>query len=76
MIGASSNVRRFRCGGSVSTAYQAVLRAQVSEGDAVIVVGAGGVGGFVVQIASALGARVAACDIIPERLQLIAAHGA
>jgi 6-hydroxycyclohex-1-ene-1-carbonyl-CoA dehydrogenase len=34
------------------------------------------VGGFVVQIASALGARVLACDIIEERLKLISAHGA
>ncbi|MDM7994206.1 MAG: 6-hydroxycyclohex-1-ene-1-carbonyl-CoA dehydrogenase [Acidobacteriota bacterium] len=76
-IGASSNVPALSVvADAVSTAYQAVLRAQVSEGDAVIVVGAGGVGGFVVQIASALGARVAACDIISERLQLIAAHGA
>jgi 6-hydroxycyclohex-1-ene-1-carbonyl-CoA dehydrogenase len=61
---------------AVSTAYQAILRANLAAGDAAVVVGAGGVGSFVVQIASALGARVVACDIIPERLKLIAAYGA
>ncbi|HTY64765.1 MAG TPA: 6-hydroxycyclohex-1-ene-1-carbonyl-CoA dehydrogenase [Acidobacteriota bacterium] len=61
---------------AVSTAYQAILRANIAAGDAVIVVGAGGVGGFVVQIASALGARVVACDIIEDRLKLIAQYGA
>ena len=61
---------------AVSTAYQAILRANVVAGDAVIVVGAGGVGGFVVQIANALGARVVACDIIEDRLKLIGQYGA
>lgn len=61
---------------AVSTAYQAILRAGVTEGDAVVVVGSGGVGSFVVQTAKALGARVLACDIIEERLKLIAGFGA
>lgn len=61
---------------AVSTAYQAVLRAGLAAGDIAIVVGAGGVGGFVAQIAHALGARVIACDIMPDRLKLIAQHGA
>ena len=72
-IGASSNVAALSVvADAVSTAYQAILRANVAAGDAVIVIGAGGVGGFVVQIANALGARVVACDIIEERLKLIA----
>ncbi len=76
-IGASSNVAALSVvADAVSTAYQAILRANVAAGDAVIVVGAGGVGSFVVQIASALGARVVACDIIEERLKLIAGYGA
>jgi 6-hydroxycyclohex-1-ene-1-carbonyl-CoA dehydrogenase len=76
-IGASSNVAALSVvADAVSTAYQAILRAAVAEGDAVIVVGSGGVGSFVVQIASALGARVVACDIIEERLKLIANYGA
>jgi 6-hydroxycyclohex-1-ene-1-carbonyl-CoA dehydrogenase len=76
-IGASSNIAALSVvADAVSTAYQAILRANVAAGDAVIVVGAGGVGSFVVQIASALGARVVACDIIEERLKLIAGYGA
>jgi len=61
---------------AVSTAYRAVERSELRAGDAAFVIGAGGVGGFVVQIAHALGARVAACDVAGERLSLIAAHGA
>ncbi len=61
---------------AVSTAYQAILRADLKAGDAAIVVGAGGVGGFLLQIASALGARTIACDVAPERLESAAAYGA
>ncbi len=61
---------------AVSTAYQAILRADLAEGDAAIVVGSGGVGSFVVQIANALGARVIALDIMADRLKLIAQYGA
>ncbi len=61
---------------AVSTAYQAILRANVNEGDAVFVVGAGGVGSFLTQIARALGARVIACDVSPERLESAGNHGA
>jgi 6-hydroxycyclohex-1-ene-1-carbonyl-CoA dehydrogenase len=61
---------------AVSTAYQAVRRAGLAEGDAAFVVGAGGVGGFVAQIAHALGARVAVCDVQPARLAALAGRGA
>jgi 6-hydroxycyclohex-1-ene-1-carbonyl-CoA dehydrogenase len=61
---------------AVSTAYQAVRRAELRPGDAAMVVGAGGVGSFVVQIARALGGRVIACDVRRDRLDLVAAHGA
>ncbi len=61
---------------AVSTAYQAVRRAEVDPGDAVVVVGAGGVGGFVAQISRALGARVLALDTRTARLALAARHGA
>jgi 6-hydroxycyclohex-1-ene-1-carbonyl-CoA dehydrogenase len=61
---------------AVSTAYQAILRANLTAGDVAIVIGAGGVGGFLVQIANAMGARVIACDIIADRLKLIAEYGA
>jgi 6-hydroxycyclohex-1-ene-1-carbonyl-CoA dehydrogenase len=61
---------------AVSTAYQAVRRSALEPGDFAVVVGAGGVGGFVVQVASALGARVLALDVRAERLDLVGAHGA
>lgn len=61
---------------AVSTAFEAVRRAAVEPGAFAVFVGAGGVGGFGVQVARALGARVLAIDVDPERLALVAAHGA
>ncbi|HTM18963.1 MAG TPA: 6-hydroxycyclohex-1-ene-1-carbonyl-CoA dehydrogenase [Kofleriaceae bacterium] len=61
---------------AITTPYQAILRSGLQEGDVAVFVGAGGVGGFGVQIARALGARVVAIDVDPERLALMAAHGA
>jgi 6-hydroxycyclohex-1-ene-1-carbonyl-CoA dehydrogenase len=61
---------------AVSTAYQAVRRSGLQAGDVAAVVGAGGVGGFTVQIAAALGAHVFALDVRRERLDLAARHGA
>lgn len=62
---------------AVSTAWQAVARADVQAGDVVFVVGAGGgVGGYVSQIAHARGARVIACDVDAARLAAVAELGA
>ncbi len=61
---------------AVTTPYQALIRANVSRDDPVIVVGTGGVGIYGVQIASVLGARVLAVDIDPARLEQSLAHGA
>lgn len=61
---------------AVTTPYEAMHRAAVSEGDLVIVVGAGGIGGFGVQIAAATGAVVVAIDVDDERLEMAATHGA
>ena len=61
---------------AVSTAYQAALRANLEEGDAAIVIGAGGVGGYLAQIARALNARVIACDIDDARLAGLSQFGA
>jgi 6-hydroxycyclohex-1-ene-1-carbonyl-CoA dehydrogenase len=60
---------------AVTTPYQAMLRANVKEGDFVVVIGLGGVGGFAVQIASALGAQVVGFDINEKRLEMLADHG-
>ncbi|HEX6202116.1 MAG TPA: 6-hydroxycyclohex-1-ene-1-carbonyl-CoA dehydrogenase [Thermoanaerobaculia bacterium] len=53
---------------AVSTAFQAVRRSGLAAGDAAVVVGAGGVGGFVAQIARAHGAAVAVLDVDAGRL--------
>ena len=54
---------------AVTTPYQAIERAAVGARDVVIVIGAGGIGTFALQIARARGARVAAIDIDPSKLE-------
>jgi 6-hydroxycyclohex-1-ene-1-carbonyl-CoA dehydrogenase len=61
---------------AVSTPYQAILRSGLEESDLAVFVGAGGVGGFGVQIASAFGAHVVAVDVDQHRLSTIADFGA
>ncbi|MBI2378242.1 MAG: 6-hydroxycyclohex-1-ene-1-carbonyl-CoA dehydrogenase [Deltaproteobacteria bacterium] len=61
---------------AVATAYQAIVRAGMRQGDLAIFVGAGGVGGFGVQIARALGAHAVAIDVDDERLSKISERGA
>jgi 6-hydroxycyclohex-1-ene-1-carbonyl-CoA dehydrogenase len=61
---------------AVSTAQQAIFRAGLGEGDVAFVVGSGGVGAFVAQIARAKGAHVIAFDVEEKRLQLVRDHGA
>ena len=61
---------------AVTTPYEAIRRAGLSADDVAVVVGAGGLGGFAVQIAAALGAAVAAIDIDAARLELASRYGA
>jgi 6-hydroxycyclohex-1-ene-1-carbonyl-CoA dehydrogenase len=61
---------------AVTTPYQAVLRSGLAARDLAIVIGAGGVGGYAVQIAAASGARVVALDVDDDKLAVIARHGA
>lgn len=61
---------------AVSTPFQAILKSGLAAGDLAIFVGIGGVGGFGVQIAAALGVSVVAIDVDDERLDRIARHGA
>jgi 6-hydroxycyclohex-1-ene-1-carbonyl-CoA dehydrogenase len=61
---------------AVSTPYQAVVQAGVKPGTLCVVVGVGGVGGYCVQIAAALGGTVVALDIDAAKLAAIAEHGA
>jgi 6-hydroxycyclohex-1-ene-1-carbonyl-CoA dehydrogenase len=50
---------------AVTTPYQAIRRARLEAGQVAIVVGAGGVGGFLVELALAVGAWVVAVDVSP-----------
>jgi 6-hydroxycyclohex-1-ene-1-carbonyl-CoA dehydrogenase len=61
---------------AVTTPYQAVKQAGVGRGDLVIVNGVGGVGGYAVQIANALGGSVVAVDVQQGKLDAIAQQGA
>lgn len=61
---------------AVSTPHQAILRSGLSTGDVAVFVGAGGVGGFGVQLAAARGAHVVAIDTDGERLTRLQEFGA
>jgi 6-hydroxycyclohex-1-ene-1-carbonyl-CoA dehydrogenase len=61
---------------AVTTPYQAVVQAGVEPGDLVIVIGVGGVGGYAVQVAAAMGGTVIAIDVNDEKLAQIAPYGA
>ena len=61
---------------AVTTPLEAIRRAGLSADDVAVFVGVGGVGGFGVQIAAALGAAVVAIDVDRSRLELALAHGA
>jgi 6-hydroxycyclohex-1-ene-1-carbonyl-CoA dehydrogenase len=61
---------------AVTTPYQAVVQAGVGPGTLCVVVGAGGVGGYCVQIAAALGGTVVALDIDARKLDAVAGYGA
>jgi 6-hydroxycyclohex-1-ene-1-carbonyl-CoA dehydrogenase len=57
---------------AVTTPYQAVVQAGVSNGDLVVVNGIGGVGGYCAQMAKAFGGTVVAIDVSQPKLDAIA----
>jgi len=61
---------------ALTTPYQAAVQAGVGPGDLVIVNGVGGVGGYAVQVAAALGATVVAIDVVPDKLAALDGYGA
>lgn len=61
---------------AVSTPYQAIHHSGLSAGDLAVFVGAGGIGGFGIQIAAAAGAIVVAIDVDADRLGAMSRHGA
>jgi 6-hydroxycyclohex-1-ene-1-carbonyl-CoA dehydrogenase len=61
---------------AISTPWQAIQRSGLAAGDVAVFVGVGGVGGFGVQLAAALGARAVALDVDAARLAAVREHGA
>ena len=61
---------------AVTTPYQAAVQAGVTPGSLAVVVGVGGIGGYAVQVADAMGAAVVAVDVDDARLEAISEHGA
>lgn len=54
---------------AITTPFHALGEAGVMAGSLVVVVGAGGIGGFAVQIAAAIGAHVVAVDVDSRRIE-------
>ena len=61
---------------AVSTPWQAIRRSGLGKGDLAVFVGVGGVGGFGVQLAAAVGAHAVALDVDAARLASMREHGA
>ncbi len=61
---------------ALTTPYQAAIQAGIGPGDLVVVNGVGGVGGYAVQVAAALGATVVAIDVVAAKLKAIEDCGA
>lgn len=61
---------------AVTTPFQAVKNSGLLPGDLAVFIGVGGIGGFGVQVAKALGATVVAIDIDDRKLESVAAYGA
>ncbi len=63
---------------AVTSPYQAAMKAELKAGDLTIVIGTGGgLGSYMTQICSALGAKeVVGIDIVPEKLERALKYGA
>ena len=61
---------------ALTTPYQAAVQAGIGKGNLVVVNGVGGVGGYAVQVAAALGATVVAIDVVAAKLELVKQYGA
>ncbi len=61
---------------AVTTPLNAIEQSGLSEGQVAVIVGAGGIGAFAVQIAKSYGAHVVALDIHDDRLALMSDNGA
>jgi len=60
---------------AISTPWQALVRADVSEGDVCIIIGCGGVGGYCAQLSDSLGANVIGIDVNEQKLEMMGSLG-
>ncbi|MGD8413956.1 MAG: 6-hydroxycyclohex-1-ene-1-carbonyl-CoA dehydrogenase [Candidatus Latescibacterota bacterium] len=61
---------------AVTTPYQSMMRSGLESGDLAVVIGVGGLGTYMVQLAKAKGASVIALDVDDNKLKNAAAMGA
>ncbi len=61
---------------ALTTPLQAIARAKLASGEVAVVVGAGGVGGFLIELAAAVGAHPVAVDVSPLARERALARGA
>lgn len=61
---------------AVTTPYQSLKRSGLKKGELAVVIGAGGIGSYMVQHAKNIGARVVAIDIDDQKLKKAVALGA
>lgn len=61
---------------AVTTPYQVIKKSELKEGDAVIIIGVGGIGIYGVLLAKISGAKVIALDINDTKLQIAEQNGA
>ncbi len=78
MFGQSGVTLRELCAiaDAITTPFQSIRQSGLAEGDVAVFVGAGGVGGFGVQIARSLGAHVVVIDIDDKKLETFRNFGA
>ncbi len=61
---------------AVTTPLQAIKNAGLVSGDVAIFIGAGGVGGYGIQLAASMGAHVVVIDVDEKKLELYGRYGA
>jgi 6-hydroxycyclohex-1-ene-1-carbonyl-CoA dehydrogenase len=59
---------------AITTPYQAIIEAGLTEKDLAVFIGVGGVGGFGAQLAKSFGAAVVAIDVNQQKLDLLAPY--
>ena len=60
----------------MAIAHHSMRQGRPKPGERALVIGAGGIGAFLIYAAAQAGARVTVVDLVPERLELALALGA